>query len=101
MCQQSVMTTLTILHQEDVWICDTGASNHVTWCNKGARNIRKTQSLSLGHTSEAIETTAMIDVTGLFVLKTGEAGVKAVLKECSYDRAHNFNLLSMSRHKQG
>ena len=31
--------TLAILHQENVWICDTGASTHVTWINKGARNI--------------------------------------------------------------
>jgi hypothetical protein len=31
--------TLTILHQENVWICDTGASTHVTWSNNGAKNI--------------------------------------------------------------
>jgi len=31
--------TLAILHQENVLICDTGASTHVTWSNNGAKNI--------------------------------------------------------------
>jgi hypothetical protein len=29
--------TLVILHQKNVWICDTGASTHVAWSNNGAK----------------------------------------------------------------
>ena len=31
--------TLAILHQENVWICGTGASTHVTWSNNGAKTV--------------------------------------------------------------
>ena len=31
--------TLAILRQENVWICDTGPSMHVTWSNNGVKNI--------------------------------------------------------------
>ena len=35
--------------------------------------------------------------------KSGEKGLQAVLKDCSFSAKHNFNLLSMSRlrHNQG
>ena len=94
---------LAILRQENVWICDTGASTHVTWCNKGARNVRDTMVYSLGHTGSAAESTALIDIPGVFVNKHGNLGLQAVLRDCSFSAKHNFNLLSMSKllHKQG
>ena len=50
-----------------------------------------------------MESTALIDIPGVFVNKSGEKGLQAVLKDCSFSAKHNFNLLSMSRllHKQG
>ena len=94
---------LAVLRQDDVWICDTGASTHVTRCNAGARNIRDTMVYSMGHTGSAMESTALIDIPGIFVNKDGKTAVKAVLKDCSFSTKHNFNLLSMSKliHKQG
>jgi hypothetical protein len=58
---------------------------------------------SLGHAGLAMESTALIDIPGVFVNKSGEKGLKAVLKDCSFSVKHNFNLLSMSRllHEQG
>jgi hypothetical protein len=58
---------------------------------------------SLGHVGSAMESTALIDIPGVFVTKSGDAGMRAVLKDCSFSKKHNFNLLSMSRllHKQG
>ena len=72
---------LAILRQDDVWICDTGASTHVTRCNVGARNIRDTMVYSLGHTGSAMESTALIDIPGIFVNKDGKIGMKAVLRD--------------------
>jgi hypothetical protein len=39
--------TLAILHQENVWIFERGTSTHTTWGNKCAKNMFKTQILSL------------------------------------------------------
>ena len=71
--------------------------------NNGARNVLIMQLLSLGNTGGALESTAVIDIAGVFMTKDGDMGMQAVLKECSYNKEHNFNLLSMSRllHKQG
>ena len=63
----------------------------MTWYNKGAVTACYTQLLSLGHIGEAIKTAAMIDVPGQFVSKSENSGMRAVLKECSYNNAHNVN----------
>ena len=89
--------TLAVLCQKDVWICNMGASTDVMWSIKGARNVRGTLTLSLGHSGGAVESTAIIDIPGMFMTNDGISGTRAVLKECCYSKAHNFNLLSMSR----
>ena len=80
-----------MINQDDVWICDTGASTHVTRCNVGARNVRDMMVYSLGHTGSAMESTALIDIPGVFVDKDGKTGMMAVLKDCSFSKKHNFN----------
>ena len=59
--------------------------------------MHKTQMLYLGHTGEAIQTTAMIVIPERFTPKSVEPGMMAVLRECEYSNAHNFNLLSLTR----
>ena len=53
--------TMAILCQENLWICDTGASTHVMWSNRGAKNVWDTKMYSLGHAGVAMEFTAVID----------------------------------------
>jgi hypothetical protein len=67
------------------------------------KNIQGTMMYSLGHAGLAMESTALIDIPGVFVNKSREKGLQAVLKVCSFSAKHNFNLLSISRllHKQG
>ena len=89
--------TLAILHQENVWICDMGTSTHVTWSNKCTRNVGDTKLYSLRHTGGAMESTAVIDIPGVFMTKCREKGLQAMLKDCSFNGGHNFNLLSMSK----
>ena len=103
MLQEKGDDTLAILRQENVWICDTGASTYVTWSNKGARNVCDMMMYTLGHAGSAMESNALIDIPGVFINKGGEVGLQAVLKDCSFSAKHNFNLLSMSKllHKQG
>jgi hypothetical protein len=86
-----------------MWICGTVASTHVTRYNVGAKNVGDTMVYSLGHTGSAMESTALIDIPGVFMSKDRKAGMKAVLKDCSFSAKHIFNPLSMSKliHKQG
>ena len=95
--------TLDTLRNKNVWICDTGASTHVTWNSKCTRNVHEEHTMSLGHTGGAVEATAIIDIPGVFTSKDGEVGLKAVLQDCSFSKEHSFNVLSMSRllHTQG
>lgn len=92
-----------MLWEEDVCICDTGVSNHVTLNFKGAMNLQDKKTLSLQHTVEAIETTALINILGQFISESGKAGLRAVLEDCSYNKAHKVHLVSLSRllHCQG
>ncbi len=76
--------TINILHDENVWICDTGASTHVTCSSKCTRNVHKEETLSLGHTGGAVEATAIVDIPGVFTSKGDVAGLKAVLRDCSF-----------------
>jgi hypothetical protein len=57
----------------------------------------------LGHAGSAMESNALINIPGVFVNRSGDTGLHAVLKDCSFSAKHNFNLLSMLRllHKQG
>ncbi len=75
----------------------------MTWSNKGTRNVCNTKVNSLGHTGSAAESTALIDIPGVFMNQDGDLGLQAVLRDCSFSVKHNFNLPSMSKllHKQG
>ena len=94
---------MAILCQENEWVCNPGASTHITLSDKGTKNVYDMQMLSIGHTDGAIETMALINIPWVLMIKNEDTGMLAVLKECSYNNAHSFNLLSMSRllHKQG
>jgi len=65
--------------------------------------VRDTKMYSLGHAGVAMESTAVINIPGVFVTQDSKKGFLAVLKDCSFNGGHNFNLLSMSKllHKQG
>ena len=68
-----------LLGQEDIWICNTGASSNVTRSKKGAQNIRQHGSASMGHTGKAMEAALTIDIPGQFVSCDGTKGARAVL----------------------
>lgn len=86
-----------VLFEEDVFICDSGASNHSSKSKVGARNERPTNSSSLGHAGEAVEAECTIDLAGQFVAKDGSLGLKATLTEVSVNKKYNFNLISLTR----
>ena len=44
-----------------------------------------------------MQSTDVIDITGVFITKSREKGLQAMLQDCSFNKGHNFNLLSMSK----
>ena len=71
--------TMDILCNENVWICDTDASMHVTWNSKCTRNVHEECTMSLGHTGGALEATAIMDIPGVFMSMEDAVGMMAVL----------------------
>ena len=92
-----VPASMDVLRDANIWICDSGASNHSTNSDAGARNKRETTSASLGHVGQAVKATSSIDVSGYFLGKDGKPGLKACLKDASFNAMLNFNLMSLTR----
>ena len=97
MSKVDVPMTMDILSEDDIWICDSGASSHSTKSEVGARNKKDTLSTSVGHTGPAIKATSSIDVPGRFLEKDGSPGMRACLTDVSFNEGLNFNLMSLSR----
>ena len=85
------------LGESDVWICDTGASSHLTKDKKDAVHEKKSGSPSLGQAGKAVKATSTIDLPGQFCAKDGSLGLKATLTDVNYNKSLNFNLMSLSR----
>ena len=97
MSKVDVPMTMDILSEDDIWICDSGASSHSTKSEKGARNKKDTSSTSVGHAGPAIKATSSIDVPGRFLAKDGSPGMRACLTDVSFNEGLNFNLMSLSK----
>ena len=95
--QLEMPVSFELLKQTDMWICDTGASTHSSYNKEGATNERQTGSASLGHVGTAVNAECTVDVPGRFVTRNGSLGINATLQGVSYNREHNFNLLSLMR----
>ena len=55
--------TMEILRSNDVWVCDTAASNHFAKSKDGAYNSRKTDGVSQGMTGDHVEVSMLMDFT--------------------------------------
>ena len=83
--------TLSILHHESILSCDTGASTHVTREQECMSHIDvEPRTHGWGNWNHRHN-----GIPGVFMSKNGDIGMLAILKECSYYKAHNFNLFSM------
>ena len=86
-----------LLYEDDIWIGDTGASNHSCKSKTGARNERSANSECLGHAGEAVKAQSVIDLHGQFVESEGTLGLEATLKDVQVSQKFNFNLLSITK----
>ena len=88
---------LNILFEKDMWIADTGASNHGTFSDIGGRNVQATESSNLGFSGEAQKVQKLMDIPGQFVTQDGSMGMRAVLTGVGHTPSCNFNLLSLTK----
>ena len=88
---------LGMLFERDVWIADTGASNHGTFSDAGGQNVKTTESSNLGFSGEAQKVHKLMDISGQFVRRDGTMGLRAVLTGVGHTPSCNFNLLSLTK----
>ncbi len=56
------LTTMDMLKRSDIWIADSGASNHVTFSDKGCRNIRNATGLTHGIVGDSVLPKCELDI---------------------------------------
>jgi hypothetical protein len=92
-----VPISMDILFDKDVWIADTGASNHGTYRDLGGKNVQTSTSSNLGIHGGAVKVDKTIYISGQFVEKNGKEGIKATLTVVNYTPVSNFNVCSVTR----
>ena len=88
-----------VLKSADIWIADTGASNHTTFCKSGMTNFVAATNANLGTvgiTGDIIQNEGLVDIPGIFCDKYGQEVLKATLTKVGLNRKLNFNLLSLT-----
>ena len=66
--------TMEILCNNDLWVCDTAASNHFAKSKDGVYNSHKTGRVSQGMTGGHVEVSVLVDFTVAHYTKEGLEG---------------------------
>ena len=83
--KMEMSTSFELLYSDDIWICDTGASSHLSKSNSVAKNVKQNGSQSLGHSGKAVEAISTMNLPGQFIGKDGSSGMKATLTDVKYN----------------
>ena len=86
-----------ILQSPNVWIADTGASNHTSFTQQGGINIRPSAQKIRGITGKANAATTCFDAPCTHTDKYGEEICQVKLRGVTYIPDSNFNLCSLSK----
>ena len=92
-----IPASIDLLKHNDVWVCDTAASNHFVRSSAGAVNIRKADTVSQGMTGSGVSANKMMDFVMTQYSKSGAEGVTFRLTDVSHNEKFNFNLFSAAR----
>ncbi len=97
------VTSMDMLERTDRWIADSGASNHVTFIDKGCRNKR----IATGSTHKIVGNSVLpkceLDIPCVHFDKDGTHMGEVLITDVSHLPEGNFNLFSVTRlqKKQG
>jgi hypothetical protein len=80
-----------------MWIADSGASNHVTFSDKGCRNKRIATGLTHEIVGESTLPKCKLDIPCIHYGKDGTQVGEVLITEVSHLPVGNFNLFSLIR----
>jgi hypothetical protein len=86
-----------LLSSDDMWVCDTGASNHCIRSNVGVRNVRKSSVQTQGMTGSATDSSVIVDVKMTHFSNQGVQGTTFTMKDVIYNPNFKYNLFSASK----
>ena len=91
------VTSMDMLKRTDIWIADSGASNHVTFSDKGCRNKRIATGLTHGIVSNSVLLKYELDIPCVHFDKDGAQVGEVLIADVSHLPEGNFNLFSVTR----
>jgi hypothetical protein len=86
-----------ILKRSNVWIADSGASNHVTFSDKGYRNRIIATGLTHRIVGNSVLPKCELDVPCVYFDKDGAHLGEVIIADVSHLPEGSFNLFSMTR----
>ena len=86
-----------LLKHDDIWVCDTAASNHFVKSNHGAVNVKSNNVKSQGMTGESVNSNQVMDFVMTQYSKSGAQGGRFRITDVSFNPKFNFNLFSAAR----
>jgi len=86
-----------MLKRTDVWIADSGASNHVTFSDKGCRNKRIATRSTHGIVGNSVLPKCELDIPCVHFDKDGAQVGEVIITDVSHLPEGNFNLFSVTR----
>ena len=86
-----------ILKDNEIWIADSGATNHCSKSDKGATNVRKAESLAMGFSGPAMVAESEMDLPSVICDRFGQEQLSVILTYGSCRKGNNFNLFSVGR----
>jgi hypothetical protein len=90
-------TTMYMLKRSDMWIADSGASNHVTFSDNGCRNKRNATGLTHGIVGNSVLPKCGLDIPCVHFDKDGAQVGEVIITDVSHLPEGNFNLFSVTR----
>ena len=88
----AIAGSLEILKDPEIWICNTSASNHLTFAKVGCLAERPSETQSQGIFGPARKVESEIDLLSIVCDRFGNALTKVTSKEVLYKGDSNFNL---------
>jgi hypothetical protein len=92
---KNMMAFMNMLKRSDLWIADSGASNHVTFSDKGCQDKRDATGLTHGFVSKSVHPKCELDIPCVHYDKDGNQVGEVTISDVSHLPEGNFNLFSL------
>jgi hypothetical protein len=94
---KNMIASMDMLKRSDMWIADSGASNQMTFSDKGCRHKRIATGLAHGIVGELVLPKCELDIPCINYDKDRTQGGEVLITEVSHLPECNLNLFSLTR----